>query len=111
LRRGGGQVQARAAHARRAQPDHRPDDPAGAGVDPGPRQGAARRAAGAVAAKRRRGVPREQAPLVAAASEYCKLREESWRRRSEALHKRNMKMLRDAELSERAALDAFPKMR
>lgn len=58
-----------------------------------------------------RDVPREQAPLVAAASEYCKLREESWRRRSEALHKRNMKMLRDAELSERAALDAFQKMR
>lgn len=58
-----------------------------------------------------RGVPREQAPLVAAANEYFKLREESWRRRSEALHKRNMKMLRDAELSERAALDAFQKMR
>ncbi len=58
-----------------------------------------------------RGVPREQAPLVAAANEYCKLREESWRRRSEALHKRNMKMLHDAELSERAALDAFQKLR
>jgi membrane associated rhomboid family serine protease len=58
-----------------------------------------------------RGVPREQAPLVAAANEYCKLREQSWRRRSEALHKRNMKMLRDAELSERAALDAFQKLR
>ena len=56
-------------------------------------------------------MPREQAPLVAAANEYFTLREESWRRRSEALHKRNMKMLRDAELSERAALDAFQKMR
>jgi len=58
-----------------------------------------------------RGVPREQAPLVAAADEYCKLRAESWRRRSGALHKRNMKLLHDAEQSERAALDAFQKMR
>jgi rhomboid protease GluP len=58
-----------------------------------------------------RGVPREQAPMVAAANQYFKLREESWRRRSEALHKRNMKMLRDAEVSEKAALDAFQKMR
>jgi membrane associated rhomboid family serine protease len=58
-----------------------------------------------------RGVPREQAPMVEAANEYIKLREESWRRRSEALHKRNMKLLHDAEQSERAALDAFQKLR
>ena len=57
------------------------------------------------------GVPREQAPLVAAARQYFTLREESWRRRAEGLRTANMKMLRDAENSERAALDALQRTR
>ena len=57
-----------------------------------------------------RGVPPEQLPLVAAAEEYFKLRDESWRRRSEALLQSNMKMLREADQNERAALDAFQRM-
>jgi hypothetical protein len=58
-----------------------------------------------------RGVPTEQVPFVAAASEYLRLRDQSWRRRSEALIQSNMKMLRDADQTERAALDAFQRMR
>jgi membrane associated rhomboid family serine protease len=58
-----------------------------------------------------RGVPPEQVPLVAAANEYLRLRDQSWRRRSEALIQSNMKMLRDADQAERAALDAFQRMR
>jgi rhomboid protease GluP len=58
-----------------------------------------------------RGVPPEQVPLVAAANEYLRLRDQSWRRRSEALIQSNMKMLRDADLAERAALEAFQRMR
>ena len=58
-----------------------------------------------------RGVPQEQAPLVAAAEEYFQLREASWRRRVEGLLKSNGKMLRDADQTERAALDAFRKLR
>jgi membrane associated rhomboid family serine protease len=57
------------------------------------------------------GVPTEQAPLVAAASEYCQLREQSWRRRSEGLHKLDARMLRQADETERAALKAFQKIR
>ena len=58
-----------------------------------------------------RGVPHEQVPLVAAAQEYFQLREASWRRRAEGLLKSNTTILRDAEQTERAALDAFRKMR
>jgi membrane associated rhomboid family serine protease len=58
-----------------------------------------------------RGVPPEQVPLVAAANEYLRLRDQSWRRRSEALIQSNMKMLRDADQAERAALEAFQRMR
>jgi rhomboid protease GluP len=58
-----------------------------------------------------RGVPREQAPMVAAAEEYSRLREESWRRRSRGLLKSNMKMLQEADRTERDALNAFQKMR
>jgi rhomboid protease GluP len=57
-----------------------------------------------------RGVAREQAPLVAAAGKYFELREQSWRRRAEGLGKGNMAMLREADRTERAALDAFRKM-
>lgn len=58
-----------------------------------------------------RGVPREQAALVAAAGEYCQLREQSWRRRAEGLRRSNMSLLRDAEKTERAALEVFQRMR
>jgi hypothetical protein len=58
-----------------------------------------------------RGVPREQVPLASAAAEYFTLREASWRRRAEGLLKSNTNILRDAERTERAALDAFRKMR
>ena len=52
-----------------------------------------------------RGVPREQAPLVEAAERYFTLREQSWRRRAEGLLRANIGMLREAERTERAALD------
>jgi rhomboid protease GluP len=55
-------------------------------------------------------VPREQQPLVAAADEYLRLRDEGWRLRAEALHKSNMPTLRQADKIERAALDVFQKM-
>lgn len=58
-----------------------------------------------------RGVPEEQAPLVAAAEEYFELREQSWRRRAEGLLASDMAMLRRAEETERAALDALRRMR
>jgi membrane associated rhomboid family serine protease len=54
-----------------------------------------------------RGVPREQQPLVEAAESYLKLREQSWRRRSEGLLRANLAMLREAERTERSALEAF----
>jgi rhomboid protease GluP len=58
-----------------------------------------------------RNVPREQTSLVAAAEKYFDLREQSWRRRSEGLLRLDMNTLREAELTERAALAAFEKMR
>ncbi len=54
-----------------------------------------------------RGVPREQAPLVAAAVQYFELRQQSWRRRAEGLLTAKMEMLREAERTEQAALKAF----
>lgn len=57
------------------------------------------------------GVPQEQVPLVAAAQEYVQLRQASWRRRAEGLLKSNTNILRDAEVTERAALDAYRKLR
>lgn len=58
-----------------------------------------------------RGVPREQAPLAAAAEEYFRLREQSWRDRVEGLLKSKMDMLRKAEETELAALVAFDRIR
>ena len=58
-----------------------------------------------------RGVPREQVPLVAAAEEYFRLREKSWRDRIEGLRKARMDVLRKAEQSERTALEALEKIR
>ena len=57
-----------------------------------------------------KGVPREQAPLVEAADAYLKLREQSWRRRAEGLLRANLGILREAERTERAALEAFQKL-
>jgi rhomboid protease GluP len=57
-----------------------------------------------------RGVPREQAPLAAAADEYFRLREQSWRERIEGLLKSKMPMLHKAEQTERAALEALQKI-
>lgn len=57
-----------------------------------------------------RGVPREQVPLVAAAREYFQLRDASWKRRADGLRGSNMKLLREADRAERAALDAFERM-
>lgn len=57
-----------------------------------------------------RGVAREQVPLVAAATQYFELREQSWRRRAEGLSKSNMGMLREADRAEQAALEALKKI-
>jgi membrane associated rhomboid family serine protease len=56
-------------------------------------------------------VPVEQQPRVAAAVEYLRLRENSWRVRSQALSKRRMAMLREADAQESASLLAFQRIR
>ena len=56
-------------------------------------------------------VPAEQQSLVANAEQYFTLRDESWRMRADALHKSNMKALREADKTERASLEAFEKIR
>lgn len=58
-----------------------------------------------------RGVPPEHVPLVAAAEEYVELREQSWRRRAEGLLQSDTHMLREAEETERAALEALRQLR
>lgn len=58
-----------------------------------------------------RGVPPEHMPLVHAAEQYFELREQSWRRRAEGLLESDMEMLREADRTERAALDAFQRMK
>jgi rhomboid protease GluP len=58
-----------------------------------------------------RGIPQEQAPLAAAAEEYFRLREQSWRNRVDGLVKSRMDMLRKAEETEQAALAAFDRIR
>jgi hypothetical protein len=57
------------------------------------------------------GVPGEHLALVTSAQEYLRLRDESWRLRSEALHKANMPALRKADRSEHASLLALEKTR
>lgn len=57
-----------------------------------------------------RGVPREQAPLIAAAQEYFELREASWRHRLEGIQSSSMKILREADQTERTALEAFARV-
>jgi membrane associated rhomboid family serine protease len=56
-------------------------------------------------------VPAEQQPLVAAAGEYVKLRRESWQLRAKGFHKFSMRLLRDADEKERAALAALERLR
>jgi rhomboid protease GluP len=67
--------------------------------------------AAAARVKGLRGIPREQAPLAAAAEEYFRLREQSWRNRADGLVKSRMDMLRKAEETEQAALAAFDRIR
>jgi rhomboid protease GluP len=57
------------------------------------------------------GVPHEQQAMVADAEEYLRLRDESWRLRTEGLHKSNLKTLSKAEKPEREALEALQKLR
>ena len=49
----------------------------------------------------------DQEPLLEKAREYLRLRDESWRLRAEALHRRDMKSLQRVELTERASLAAL----
>jgi membrane associated rhomboid family serine protease len=56
------------------------------------------------------GVPREQTRLVAAAKVYFDMREASWRRRLQGLQASSLKLLRDADLAERAALQQFDRL-
>jgi rhomboid protease GluP len=56
------------------------------------------------------GVPLEQRPLVAAARDYFKLREDSWRRRQAGLLASSNKMLREADVKERAAITALDRI-
>ena len=56
-------------------------------------------------------VPEEHQQLVASAEEYLRLRDASWRLRSEALNKSNMLTLRKADRLEWASLDAFQKIK
>jgi hypothetical protein len=46
-------------------------------------------------------------PLLEKAREYLRLRDESWRMRAEALHRRDLKSLQRVELTERASLAAL----
>ena len=57
------------------------------------------------------GVPREHRQMLAAAEEYLRLREESWRLRSEALQTTNMATLRKADRTEWDSLEAFKRIR
>ena len=56
-------------------------------------------------------VAREQQPLVADAGEYVRLRIESWQLRADGLRAGNMRTLREADKTERAALTAFERIR
>jgi rhomboid protease GluP len=67
------------------------------------------RAAPALAALRK--IPPEHRPLVAAAETYLRLRQESWRIRAVALRTGNSTLLRTAEHTERASLEALALVR
>jgi len=57
------------------------------------------------------GVPQQQRRLVDGANAYVRLRCESWTLRATALHKANMRLLRDADSKERQSLDALEKIK
>ena len=57
------------------------------------------------------GVPPQQRPLVDEANAYIRLRCEGWAIRATALHKANMRLLRDADQKERESLDALEKIK
>jgi rhomboid protease GluP len=57
------------------------------------------------------GVPPQQHSLVASAAEYLRLRRESWTVRADALHRSNLRLLRDADQKERASAAALEKLR
>lgn len=52
-------------------------------------------------------VPAEHQAMLAAAQTYLRLREESWRLRAAALQRSSMRMLREADEVEKAALEAL----
>jgi len=56
-------------------------------------------------------VPDQQQPLVVSAAKYLALRRECWRLRATAMHKSSMRLLRDADEKERAALAALDEMK
>jgi hypothetical protein len=56
------------------------------------------------------GVPKEHQPLVVNASEYLRLREESWRLRVEGLRAGRLQTLQRAGIQESEALRAFEKV-
>jgi membrane associated rhomboid family serine protease len=58
-----------------------------------------------------KGVPSQHQPQVEAAEEYLRLRDQSWRVRSEALRKANMVTLRKADRVEAESLEAFKKIK
>jgi membrane associated rhomboid family serine protease len=58
-----------------------------------------------------RGVPREHRRVLGDAEEYLQLRAESWRQREEALRDSDTDMLREADRTEQAALNAFQKIK
>lgn len=57
-----------------------------------------------------RDVPPAQQPLVASAETFLKLRDESWQLRARALHKSDMRELRQADSKEQASQEAFHRL-
>jgi membrane associated rhomboid family serine protease len=55
-------------------------------------------------------VPPEDQPVVAAAQQFLKLRDESWQLRVTALHKSDMRGLRQADTKERASREVFHRL-
>jgi membrane associated rhomboid family serine protease len=55
-------------------------------------------------------VPPEHQPLIATAEKFLKLRDESWRMRARALHKSDVRGLRQADSKEQASQEAFNRL-
>src|SRR4030095_13078422 len=53
----------------------------------------------------------DQQQLIASAEEYLRLRDQSWRLRADGLRKSNLVVLREAEQTERTALEAFRRIK